>query len=157
MRLRGYSALNAFRRARQNFRDRRAAETEHQQWRDSGTVEPSLQGAPRVAPAVASPVAPSARQEPPLVAERRAITIGGREPAFEDEADDYAEEPPFIANDDGDMYEAPTPSRPTRGPAARVGQAPASPPQAAPRVAAPAPRPQPGNRAQREAQGNLLE
>ncbi|RYE86868.1 MAG: cell division protein FtsK, partial [Hyphomicrobiales bacterium] len=62
------------------------------------------------------------------------------------------EEPPFVANeDDGDMYEAPTPPRPMRGPAARVGQPPA------PRVAAPAPRPQMGSRAQREAQGNLLE
>ena len=155
-----YSGQTAFRRARQNLKDKRAAEHEHQQWRESGTVEPSLHGTPRGAPAVASPVAQS-RQEPPMVAERRAINIGGREPAFEDEAQDeqdYIDEPPFAADeDDGDMYEAPTPPRPMRGPAARIGQPPVAPQPVAPRVTAPAPRPQMGSRAQREAQGNLLE
>jgi S-DNA-T family DNA segregation ATPase FtsK/SpoIIIE len=139
----GYSARTAFRRARNNLREKRAAEVEHAQWRESGAVEPSLAGA-RAAAASAD-----ARQEPTL--ERRAMTIGGRE-EFDDEAG-FDDEPAFAPDlDDDVMYEAPAPSRPLRGPAARLGQ-----PPAAPRVTAPAPRPQPGSRAQREAQGNLLE
>jgi len=146
----GFSAQTAFRRARQNLRDKRAAEVEHAQWRETGTVEPSLQGTPRTA------AAPAGRQEPTMVAERRAITIGGRD-EFDDEPE-FEDEPAFAPDlDDEVMYEAPSPQRPLRGPAARVGQPPAAVPQAAPRVAAPAPRPQPGNRARREAQGNLLE
>jgi S-DNA-T family DNA segregation ATPase FtsK/SpoIIIE len=140
-----FSAQTAFRRARNNLRDKRAAEAEHAQWRESGTVEPSLTGS-RAMPS-------GGRQEPPLVAERRAITIGGRDD-FDDEAE-FDDEPPFEPDAGDDvMYEAPAPQRPMRGPAARIGQPPVA---ASPRVAAPAPRPQPGSRAQREAQGNLLE
>ncbi|HEY9012373.1 MAG TPA: DNA translocase FtsK [Devosia sp.] len=147
-----YSAQTAFRRARNSIREKRAAETEHQQWRESGTVEPSLSGSrPAAAPAVAT------RQEPPLVAERRAITIGGHDPDY-DEEPEFDDEPAFAPDDtDGVMYEAPVPQRPMRGPASRIGQPPVVAPQPAPRVTAPAPRPQMGTRAQREAQGNLLE
>ena len=146
----GFSARTAFRRARNSLREKRAADIEHAQWRDSAAVEPSL----RAAPPAAAPIA-AERQEPSMATERRAITIGGRddfddEPAYEDEAAfDIEDSAPEV------MYEAPTP-RPLRGPAARVGQ-PSVAPAPAPRVTAPAPRPQPGTRAQREAQGNLLD
>jgi len=151
----GFSARTAFRRARNNLREKRAAEVEHAQWRESAAVEPSLRTAPPVMPVV--PPVSAERQEPTMgTTERRAITIGGRDD-FDDEPAYEEEDAPFEIDEATPevMYEAPTP-RPMRGPAARVGQPPVA-PAPAPRVAAPAPRPQPGTRAQREAQGNLLD
>jgi S-DNA-T family DNA segregation ATPase FtsK/SpoIIIE len=124
----GFSAQTAFRRARANLKEKRDAEAT--EWRD-GAVEPSLHGQP--APANG----------------RRPISIGRAEPAFDDD-EEFEAEPAFDADDTLDdevMYEAPP--VPSRGPAARIGQS--------SRVTAPAPRPQPGSRAVREAQGNLLE
>ncbi|MDB5540879.1 MAG: ftsK/SpoIIIE family protein [Devosia sp.] len=129
----GYSARTAFRRARASLAERRAAEAEANAWRGEA-VEPSLHGR-----------APSVNAEPPLTIERRSIVAAHEEPPFDDypETDDDSAEMP--------RWEMQTP---LRGPMAARNGAPAA---ASPRVAAPAPRPQPGSRAVREAQGSLLD
>jgi DNA segregation ATPase FtsK/SpoIIIE, S-DNA-T family len=146
----GFSAGSAMRRMRAGIAARKAAEAEAGAWRD-GAVEPNLDGRrPQ----------PTARQEPALVAERRIVPDSVEEPPFE--ADDYDDidadseaGPPF--EDSTPRWEMPTP---LRGPMAARPQATApqhAPVQVSPRVAAPAPRPQPGQRATREAQGSLLD
>ncbi len=133
----GYSARAALKRANASLAARRAAEAEQQAWRGEA-VEPSLHG---------SPIAP-ARAEPPLVAERRVVPQAADEPPF----DDYAD----IEGDDDETADEPRweMQTPLRGPMAK-GTAPAA--AVSPRVAAPAPRPQQGQRAVREAQGSLLD
>jgi DNA segregation ATPase FtsK/SpoIIIE, S-DNA-T family len=146
----GFSAGSAMRRMRAGIAARKAAEAEAGAWRD-GAVEPNLDGRrPQ----------PTARQEPALVAERRIVPDSVEEPPFE--ADDYDDidadseaGPPFV--DSTPRWEMPTP---LRGPMAARPPATApqhAPVQVSPRVAAPAPRPQPGQRATREAQGSLLD
>ena len=142
----GFSAGSAMRRMRAGIAARKAAEAEAEAWR-GGAVEPNLDG---------RRAHPAARQEPALVAERRIVPDSADEAPFDaDDYDDIDAEPPF--EESAPRWEMPTP---LRGPmAARQPAAPASQaaPQLAPRVAAPAPRPQPGQRAVREAQGSLLE
>ena len=155
----GYSAGAAFRRARTGFAARRTAAAEHGQWRETEAVEPTLQ--PAVAPRVEPNLDAAPRQEAPPVVTHRPIIIGGRDD-FHDDLSEVEEddEPPFEIDPAASLYEAT--QRPLRGPASRIGQPPAAPiqpsqPAAQPRVAAPAPRPQPGLRAQREAQASLLD
>ncbi|MBK8084578.1 MAG: DNA translocase FtsK [Devosia sp.] len=144
----GFSVGAAVRRALSAFAARKAAEVEQQGWRGEA-VEPSLAGRP-VAPPVISPAA-TTREEPALAVERRigpTIDAGIDEPPFElgneeDETADFAPDPV--------RWDMPTPSR---GP---MASRPVTAPLVSPRVAAPAPRPQPGLRATREAQGSLLE
>jgi S-DNA-T family DNA segregation ATPase FtsK/SpoIIIE len=147
----GFSAGSAMRRMRAGIAARKAAEAEAGAWRE-GAVEPNLDGRRAAA---------SARQEPALVAERRIVPDSvDEEPPFD--ADDYDDidadsdaGPPF--EDSAPRWEMPTP---LRGPMAARQPAPAPqqpPVQVSPRVAAPAPRPQPGQRATREAQGSLLD
>ncbi|MDB5561808.1 MAG: ftsK/SpoIIIE family protein [Hyphomicrobiales bacterium] len=131
-----YSAQTAFRRARVKAREKRDADA--QEWR-SEAVEPSLQGN--------RPGADPARQEQPLVVERRAINIETRSaPSFESDELEYPD-------DDESLGEV----MPEIVPEVRVSGGPPRPPAAvAARVVAPAARPVPGNRLAREAQGSLL-
>jgi S-DNA-T family DNA segregation ATPase FtsK/SpoIIIE len=147
----GYSARSALKRASARLAERRAAEKEAEAWRGEA-VEPSLNGHTPEVHAFEPELAP--RTEP------RSIVGAHEEPPF----DDYPEEP----EDDFEepvRWEMQTPLRgpmATRtpgplphAPAARAPQQPA--PVLSPRVTAPAPRPQPGMRAAREAQGSLLD
>src|SRR5439155_14263839 len=97
----------------------------------------------------AAPPSGEPRREPTLVIERRPITISAPgEPAFDDEPFDD------IEPEDDDIY-VPGAVQMPRPMAGRPPQEPRMAP--APRVAAPAARPQPGIRAAREAQGSLLD
>jgi len=182
----GYSASAAFKRARAGMAARKAAAAEAEALRTDG-MEPSLDGAGRVAPQVqvnpqvqATSTATgnipytAARAEPQM--ERR-INLA---PASDyDDAED-ADEPPFDIDetDAADFEPEPQHQRwemqtPLRGPMATRPSAPPpqpvrQPPQAytppqqaepviSPRVTPAAPRPMPGSRATREAQGSLLD
>ena len=165
----GYSANAAFKRARAGMAARKAAEAEAVSLRTDG-MEPSLDGSARVAPQVHA--IPTATGNTPFTAARA-------EPQMERRinlapAADYAEpeedEPPFEADD---VSFDPEPARwemqtPLRGPMAARAPAPVSPvrqaapqthaePAISPRVTPAAARPQPGMRANREAQGSLLD
>jgi S-DNA-T family DNA segregation ATPase FtsK/SpoIIIE len=134
----GYATVSAFRRARADISARNAAMPAGAgHWRDSGT-EPSLDrpgGSRR----------PTARTEPPMVADRRTVVDAADAldddavDLYPDESDDFEVEPP--------RWDMPTPSR---GPMAIASEG-------TTRVAAPAPRPQQGRRAAREAQPSLLD
>ncbi|MGV3650640.1 MAG: DNA translocase FtsK [Devosia sp.] len=148
----GFSARSAFKRARAAILARKAAEAEDGAWRDS-RAEPSLVSAP------ANASAPE-RREPVVVHARRSAEPVSDAP---DPDELYPEDAPFDLDEDpvAVMPEPPPVSRvvpPQRGPAAK--RAPVEPvvtPPAAPRVAAPAPRSAPGQRATREAQSSLLD
>ena len=150
----GYAARTAFRRAQVKAKQKREAEAET--WRE-GAVEPSLERGARSA---------EARPEPRIAVERRPINIQTG-PVVEDEEDDS----PFDDLDPEDAFEddvvphnrpfvrvapgvASQPAAPTPRVEPRVVPQPvaAPPAQPAPRVIAPAPRPQPGQREVREAQ-----
>ena len=166
----GYSAQTAFRRARANAREKRAAEDA--QWRGHA-VEPKMDG--RVEPGMPPAAAPVAE---PLAAPRRPIVIGGREEPdldeapFEDDFDDFEPGAFETPHPDARMasYAAPVPHRgdepvsmANRPQVVRSAykEATLHPElaQPAPRVAvAPAPRPiAQGARVVREAQGSLLD
>jgi len=164
----GYSASAAIKRARAGIAARKAAEAEAEALRNDG-LEPSLDGAPRVVPQVEPTLSGStpytaARAEPQM--ERR---INLAPAADYDEPED---EPPFDTDEAEEAVYAPEPPRwemqtPLRGPMAQRQPAPQPVRQAAPkmhaepaispRVTPAAPRPQPGMRATREAQGSLLD
>jgi S-DNA-T family DNA segregation ATPase FtsK/SpoIIIE len=144
----GFSARSALRRAGIKIAERRAAEKEAGDWRGEA-VEPSIHGR--------TPNVPPVYVDVPVSGERRSIVGAHDEPPF----DDYPDEP----EDDGvepPRWEMQTP---LRGPMAQrnPGPLPHAPaardaaPVVSPRVAAPAPRPQQGLRAAREAQGSLLD
>ncbi|WP_423065726.1 DNA translocase FtsK [Devosia sp. CN2-171] len=144
----GFSARSAMKRAGIKLAERRAAEREAEAWRGEA-VEPSLHGR--------APNVPSVHVEPQLSGERRSIVAAHDEPPFDDypdEAEDDLSNPP--------RWEMQTP---LRGPMANRNPGPLShapaghqaAPVLSPRVAAPAPRPQQGMRAAREAQGSLLD
>ena len=150
----GYSLRTAFRRARASHAERRAAEAAAVRHDD---VEPSLDGR-----------GPDIRHEPPVAAAPQRRIHAPVEPAFEpapvvsprlnarpsyDEAElDYPDEAeddiPFVP----DVPAAPVVSHHQRGDSRFHPVDPAK-----PRVAAPAPRPAPGQRVLREAQGSLLD
>ncbi len=142
----GFSARSALKRAGARIAERRSAEKEAEDWRGEA-VEPSLNGR--------TPSVPPVYVDTPAGAERRSIVGAHEEPPFDDYPDEPEEaEPP--------RWEMPTP---LRGPMAQrtPGPLPHAPgarepaPVVTPRVAAPAPRPQQGMRAAREAQGSLLD
>jgi S-DNA-T family DNA segregation ATPase FtsK/SpoIIIE len=171
----GYSAAAAIKRARAGMAARKAAEAEAEALRTDG-MEPSLDGAARVAPAVNTqpPVQPTLSGNTPYTAARAEPQMERRinlAPAA-DYDDAETDEPPFDTDDADEADFAPEPARwemqtPLRGPmAARQPTAapmrPAPPqmhaePAISPRVTPAAPRPQPGMRATREAQGSLLD
>jgi S-DNA-T family DNA segregation ATPase FtsK/SpoIIIE len=143
----GYSLRTAFRRARANHAEKRAADAPG--WRDDD-MEPSLDGAP-----VAE------RREPVVAATQRRIHAPVEpmlEPAFEPVGE--PEISPRInarPQDDGDMpfvadLPAPVVNHRQQGDSRFH---PADPTK--PRVAAPAPRPVQGNRVAREAQASFLD
>ena len=175
----GYSAGAAFKRARAGIAARKAAEAEASTLRTDG-MEPSMDGAARVAPAVnvQPQVQPTLSGNTPYTAARAEPQMErriNRAPAADyDEAED--DEPPFETDEADDAAFEPEPARwemqtPLRGPMAARQQTPAPQPmrQAAPqqpmhaepvvspRVTPAAPRPTPGMRANREAQGSLLD
>ena len=147
----GYSLRTAFRRAKAEHAARRAednTEFEH------GAEPPMRAAAPEVhvdrepvaAPSQRRIHAPSQHVEPSFEPSARIMT----QPEYDDTAIDYPDEPedddiPFVPD-------APMPARTQRGDSRFH---PADP--AAPRVTAPAPRPAPGQRVFREAQGSLLD
>jgi len=146
----GYSLRTAFRRAKAEHAARRAHEQSEQFAHD---VEPSMT-APEVhvgrEPDVAAPQRrihlPVQHEEPSFEPSARIMA----QPEYDDTAIDYPDEPedddiPFVPD-------APMPARTQRGDSRFH---PADP--AAPRVTAPAPRPAPGQRVFREAQGSLLD
>jgi S-DNA-T family DNA segregation ATPase FtsK/SpoIIIE len=155
----GYSLRTAFRRARANHAEKRAADAAT--WRDD-TIEPSLDGAPateRREPVLAAsprrihaPV--EAMVEPafePVVEPEISPRINSR-PSYDDTELDYPDEPqddemPFVAD-----VPAPLVNHRQQGDSRFH---PADPTK--PRVAAPAPRPVPGNRVEREAQASFLD
>ncbi len=166
----GYSAGAALKRARAGMAARKAAAAEAEAIRTEG-MEPSLDAAPRVAPQ--PQVQPTLSGNTPYTATRAEPQMERRinlAPAADyDEAED---EPPFETEDADDAGYEPEPPRwemqtPLRGPmAARqtapqpVRQAPQpmqAEPAISPRVTPAAPRPLPGMRANREAQGSLLD
>ena len=132
-----FSARAAFRRTRAGIKQRRAAEAQEQSWRGEA-VEPSLHGR----------ASATGRREPSLVIQRRSASADNDAPPFD--TDDYNDAEEQAA--ELPRWEIPTP---LRGPMATRN--PAGPAPQSPRVAAPAPRPQVGARAAREAQGSLLE
>ncbi|HLV84883.1 MAG TPA: DNA translocase FtsK [Devosia sp.] len=158
----GYSLRTAYRRARQSHAERQAADAAS--WRED-EVEPSLDGrAPdQYAPTVASaqrrihaPVepafaAPFSAEPAPQMAADTSARINAR-PSYDDTELDYPDEVdddiPFIA----DAPSAPAASHHQRGDSRFHPVDPAK-----PRVAAPAPRPQPGSRMLREAQSSFLD
>jgi S-DNA-T family DNA segregation ATPase FtsK/SpoIIIE len=150
----GFSARHALKRAGLKLAERRAAEKQAEAWRGEA-VEPSMQGHAR------TPNIPSVEPDMPMV-ERRSIVSAHEEPPFDDYPDLPDEDDDFVPPQRWEMQtplrgpmaartSAPLPHAPVRGP---QGAGPAA---ASPRVAAPAPRPQPGLRAAREAQGSLLD
>ena len=146
----GYSLRTAFRRAKAEHAARRAAEQSDAFAHD---VEPSMV-APEVhvdrEPATAAPQrrihSPVQHEEPSFEPSARIMA----QPDYDDTVIDYPDEP----EDDGIPFvpDAPMPARTQRGDSRFH---PADP--AAPRVTAPAPRPAPGQRVFREAQGSLLD
>ena len=144
----GFSARSALKRAGVKLAERRAAEKEAEAWRGEA-VEPSIHGR--------TPSVPPVHVEPQLTGERRSIVAAHDEPPF----DDYPDEP------EDDLSSPPRweMQTPLRGPMASRNPGPLShapvahqpAPVVSPRVAAPAPRPQQGTRAAREAQGSLLD
>ncbi|WP_338721673.1 DNA translocase FtsK [Devosia sp. XK-2] len=145
-----YSMRTAFRRAKAEHAARRAADEQHDF--DHG-AEPPMHAAPDT-PMDREPVSvapqrrihvPSPQVEPSFEPSARIMA----QPEYDDTAIDYPDEPdddiPFVPD-------APMPSRTQRGDSRFH---PADP--AAPRVAAPAPRPAQGQRQFREAQGSLLD
>ncbi len=143
----GYSVRTAFRRARADHAARRAAEAEEQYGHDR---EPSLEPdmgdtAPRRGEPAMSPRQIHAPVEPVFDASPR---VNAR-PSYDDTAIDYPDEIeediPF------------TPDTPITAYAQRGDSRFQPVDHAAPRVTAPAPRPAPGQRVFREAQGSLLD
>jgi S-DNA-T family DNA segregation ATPase FtsK/SpoIIIE len=151
----GYSLRTAFRRARASHAERRAAEAAS--WRDD-EVEPSLDGhstaaerrEPSVAPAPARRI--HAPVEPVLAAGPEISPRINARPSYDDTELDYPDEAeddmPFVP----DIPAAPAPSHHQRGDSRFHPVDPAK-----PRVAAPAPRPAPGQRMMREAQASFLD
>ena len=162
----GYSVQTAFRRARSQAREKRAAEDA--QWRGHD-VEPQVDvgAAPAVAP-------PETFREAAPAPERRVVQVhsgynpranAAAQPAtarsedaeldYPDDADDYVEDDFPFEPDADDVY-APVPEvRPVAQSATRP--APQSAPVVSPRITAPAARPVQGARVAREAQGSLLD
>ncbi len=178
----GYSAGAALKRARAGMAARKAAAAEAEVLRTDG-MEPSLDGAPGVAPQVnvqpqvGAPVQPTVSGSTPYTAARaepqmeRRINLAPAED-FDATEDDEA---PFEMDDTDEADFEPEPPRwemqtPLRGPMASRQPAAQQPvrqpapqpqmqaePAISPRVTPPAARPQPGTRATREAQGSLLD
>jgi S-DNA-T family DNA segregation ATPase FtsK/SpoIIIE len=155
----GYSLRTAFRRARANHAEKRAADA--QGWRDDD-LEPSLDGAPverRELVVAATQRRIHAPMEPilepafePLVEPGISPRINAR-PSYDETELDYPDEP----QDEGDMpfvadLPAPVVNHRQQGDSRFH---PADPTK--PRVTAPAPRPVQGNRVAREAQASFLD
>jgi len=167
----GYSAGAALKRARAGIAARKAAEAEAEALRTDG-MEPSMDGGARTAPPMQ--VQPTLSGNTPYTAARAEPQMERRinlAPAadYEEPADD---EPPFEMDEADEAGFEPEPPRwemqtPLRGPMAARQPAPVrqvapqpqmhAEPQVSPRVTPAAPRPQPGMRATREAQGSLLD
>ncbi|KQX38983.1 cell division protein FtsK [Devosia sp. Root436] len=144
----GYSLRTAFRRARASHAERRAAEAAS--WRDD-EIEPSMDSH-----------APSGERREPSIAPRRIHAPA--EPGFEPEISPRINARPSYDDtelDYPDEAEDDTPFVPDAAPVAGHQQRgdsrfhPVDP--AKPRVAAPAPRPAPGQRMMREAQASFLD
>jgi S-DNA-T family DNA segregation ATPase FtsK/SpoIIIE len=155
----GYSLRTAFRRARASHAEKRAADAAT--WRD-GDVEPSLGGAPvveRREPALApsqrrihAPVEPAMEPAFERAVEPEFSPRINTRPSYDDTELDYPDEPqdddmPFVAD-----APAPVVSHRQQGDSRFHPVDPTK-----PRVAAPAPRPVPGNRIAREAQSSFLD
>jgi len=162
----GYSLRTAFRRARASHAERHAADAAS--WRED-EVEPSLGGEPgvdRLEPVVAPSqrrihapreaarepaFEPSFADAPSVPAAAEVSARVNARPSYDDTELDYPDE---LDDDIPFVPEAPS----TPGNYRQQGDSrfhPADP--AKPRVAAPAPRPQPGNRMLREAQSSFLD
>ncbi|MCP1209400.1 DNA translocase FtsK [Devosia subaequoris] len=148
----GYSLRTAFRRAKAEHAARRAAEdtTDFVHGAEPPMHAPEPQVYADREPVAAAPQrrihTPVQHVEPSFEPSGRILT----QPEYDDTAIDYPDEPedddiPFVPD-------APMPARTQRGDSRFH---PADP--AAPRVTAPAPRPAPGQRVFREAQGSLLD
>jgi len=159
----GYSVRTAFRRARANHAEKKAADAAT--WRDPDH-EPSLDTAsvmgerrePMIAPSQRRIHAPVAAQAEPGFAPLDAPEISSRinaQPSYDDTELDYPDEPedtdlPFVP--DVPVVAAPPINHRQQGDSRFHPVDPAK-----PRVAAPAPRPVQGNRMVREAQSSFLD
>ena len=137
----GYSLRTAFRRARADYLARREAEHEGR------FAEPSLDGAPTHESA-GPPMAPQRRIHVPVEPSFAPAPRGMEEAGYDDTAIDYPDE-------DDDIPFTPDVRQPPRTQRGDSRFHPVD--HAAPRVTAPAPRPAPGQRVFREAQGSLLD
>ncbi|HEY0034730.1 MAG TPA: DNA translocase FtsK, partial [Devosia sp.] len=155
----GYSMRTAFRRARANHAEKRAADAAS--WRDDD-VEPSLDGAaasdrrePVIAPAprrIHAPIEPMVEPMMERAAEPELSARINARPSYDDTELDYPDEPeddavPFVTD-----VPAPVVNHRQQGDSRFH---PADPTK--PRVTAPAPRPVPGQRMEREAQASFLD
>jgi S-DNA-T family DNA segregation ATPase FtsK/SpoIIIE len=155
----GYSMRTAFRRARANHAEKRAADAAS--WRDDD-VEPSLDGAaasdrrePVIAPAprrIHAPIEPMVEPVMERAAEPELSARINARPSYDDTELDYPDEPeddavPFVTD-----VPAPVVNHRQQGDSRFH---PADPTK--PRVTAPAPRPVPGQRMEREAQASFLD
>ncbi|WP_417308988.1 DNA translocase FtsK 4TM domain-containing protein [Devosia sp.] len=153
----GYSAKSAYRRAKATLGSRvaehRAAAAETESWREVA-VEPSIEGEAQ----------PEYRHEPQLVDDTQHM-VEADYPDYDDDApfetdfDDVAYAPAQPAARTSAEPEAVRPTQqPSRGPMApRREPAAQQPVVPTARVTAPAPRPQTGSRAMREAQGSMFD
>jgi S-DNA-T family DNA segregation ATPase FtsK/SpoIIIE len=141
----GFSARTALRRAKASILARKAAEKADGSWREH-PVEPSIeqQGA-----------ASGERREPVVVHSRRIAAAPSSEREPEPDAESYDDAPFDVEDDEDEGFVPVAPAVPAQRPAASRPSAPAV--SVSPRVAAPPPRPMPGQRAQREAQPSLLD
>ena len=148
----GYSIRTAFRRARAEHAERRAADMAA----PNTDVEPSLDGRAPVVERREPGLEPSSRRihapaEPVFEAEPVVSARINARPSYDEDSIDYPDEDddlPFVP----DVPVAPVPAHTQRGDSRFHPVDPA-----APRVAAPAPRPAPGQRVFREAQPSLLD
>jgi S-DNA-T family DNA segregation ATPase FtsK/SpoIIIE len=153
----GYSMRTAFRRARANHAEKRAADAAS--WRDDD-VEPRLDGAPDrrepvIAPAprrIHAPIEPMVEPMMERAAEPELSARINARPSYDDTELDYPDEPeddavPFVTD-----VPAPVVNHRQQGDSRFH---PADPTK--PRVTAPAPRPVPGQRMEREAQASFLD
>ena len=158
----GYSLRTAFRRARENHAEKRAADTAP--WRDD-EVEPSMDGrAPvieRREPSLAAAPAPTRRihapMEPGFAPDPAPAPVSARinaRPAYDETEIDYPED----IEDDDDLPFVPDMPAPAVVNHRQQGDSRFHPADVTrPRVTAPAPRPVQGQRLVREAQGSLLD